>query len=43
MDFKICMNRVIKVWYERRIMEETEKNQKLKQLHDDLTKKKIQM
>jgi len=34
---------VIKVWYERRILEETEKNQRLRQLHDDLTAKKVQM
>ncbi len=43
MNFKNALNRVIKVWYERRIMEETVKNQKLRQLHDELTQKKIQM
>jgi len=43
LDFRIALNRVIKVWYERRILEETEKNQRLRQLHDDLTAKKVQM
>ena len=37
MNFKNALNRVIKVWYERRIMEETVKNQKLRQLHEELT------
>jgi hypothetical protein len=37
MNFKNALSRVIKVWYERRIMEETVKNQKLRQLHEELT------
>lgn len=38
MDFKEAMNRVLKKWYEQRIREETDKNQRLKVLHDGLTK-----
>lgn len=43
LDFKLAMNRVIRIWYERRIQEETEKNSKLRQLHDDLTRKKLEI
>ena len=38
MDFKEAMNRVLKKWYEQRIREEIDKNQRLKVLHDGLTK-----
>jgi hypothetical protein len=43
MDFKLACNRVIRVWYERRILEETEKNQKLKELHQELLQKKLEI
>jgi hypothetical protein len=36
MNFKIAVNKVVKKWYESRIQEETDRNQKLKQLHDNL-------
>ena len=35
-DFKTAFARVMKAWYERRIDEETEKNKKLRDLHDNL-------
>ena len=41
MDFKDSVNRVLKKWYEQRIEEETSRNQKLRELHDNLTKLKI--
>lgn len=41
MDFKEIVNKVLKKWYEQRIQEETDKNRKLKELHDNLTKIKI--
>lgn len=37
MDFKEAVNRVLKIWYEQRIKEETERNQRLKTLHESLT------
>lgn len=41
MNFKEAVNRVLKKWYEQRIQEETERNKKLRELHDNLTKIKI--
>lgn len=41
MDFAEAVNRVLKIWYEQRIVEETEKNRKLKELHDNLVKIKM--
>jgi len=41
MNFKDAQSRVIKKWYETRIAEETEKNRKLKQLHENLTAIKL--
>lgn len=41
MDFKEAVNRVLKKWYEQRIQEETDKNKRLRTLHDNLTKIKI--
>lgn len=41
MNFKDAVNRVLKKWYEQRIQEETERNRKLRELHDNLTKIKI--
>jgi len=38
MNFKEAVNRVLKKWYEQRIQEETERNRKLRELHDNLTK-----
>jgi len=43
LNFKIALNRVIRVWYVRRIQEETVKNLKLRELHDDLTRKKLEI
>lgn len=40
MDFKEAINRVLKKWYEQRIKEETERNQRLRILHDSLTRVK---
>lgn len=37
-NFKEAVNRVLKKWYEQRIQEETERNRKLRELHDNLTK-----
>ena len=37
-DFKQAFGRVMRAWYERRIEEETAKNRKLKELHDNLMK-----
>jgi ABC-type bacteriocin/lantibiotic exporter with double-glycine peptidase domain len=41
LDFRGAVNRVLKKWYEQRIEEETEKNRKLRQLHDNLTRIKV--
>jgi hypothetical protein len=41
MNFKDAVNRVLKKWYEQRIEEETERNRKLRELHDNLTRIKI--
>jgi len=41
MDFRDAINRVLKKWYEQRIQEETERNRKLRELHDNLTKMKV--
>ena len=41
MDFKEAVNRVLKKWYEQRIQEETDKNRRLRELHDNLTRIKI--
>lgn len=38
MDFKDAVNRVLKRWYEQRIIEETERNRRLRLLHDGLTR-----
>jgi hypothetical protein len=38
MDYKEAVNKVIKRWYEQRIQEETERNQRLRRLHEGLTK-----
>ena len=35
-DYPEAFGRVMKTWYEKRIKEETEKNQKLQELHDNL-------
>jgi len=40
MDFKEAVNRVLKKWYEQRIQEEQERNQRLKYLHDSLVRVK---
>lgn len=37
-DYREAMNRVLKRWYEARIREETERNERLKHLHDALTR-----
>jgi hypothetical protein len=37
-DYKEAVNKVLKRWYEQRIQEETERNQRLRLLHDGLTK-----
>lgn len=36
MDFDQAANNVMKQWYEQRIQEETERNKKLRELHDNL-------
>lgn len=41
LDFKSAVNRVLKKWYEQRIEEETERNRKLRELHDNLTRIKV--
>lgn len=41
MDFKEAVNKVLKKWYEQRIQEETEKNKKLREMHENLTRMKI--
>ena len=41
MDFKGAVNKVLKRWYEQRIEEETERNRKLRELHENLTRMKI--
>lgn len=38
MDFKDAVNRVLKRWYEQRIIEETERNRRLRLLHEGLTR-----
>lgn len=35
-DYSEAFGRVMKSWYEKRIMEETEKNVKLQELHNSL-------
>lgn len=40
MDYTEAQNRVVKRWYESRIIEETKKNQRLKDLHEDLMRLK---
>ena len=40
LDFKEAVNRVLKRWYEQRIKEETDRNLRLKLLHDCLTRVK---
>lgn len=35
-DYPLAFRRVMKSWYERRIREETERNRKLTELHNDL-------
>ena len=35
-DYSEAFGRVMKTWYEKRIQEETVKNQKLQELHDSL-------
>ena len=35
-DYPTAFSRVMKSWYEKRIKEETLKNQKLQELHDNL-------
>jgi len=40
MDFKEACNRVLKQWYEKRIQEESERNKKLRDLHDNLIRLK---
>jgi len=42
-DFRMAMNRVLKVWYERRIDEENQKNKRLRELHESLTRKQLEM
>jgi len=41
MDFKEAINRVLKRWYEQRIKEETDRNSRLRILHDSLTRVKV--
>ena len=41
MNFREAVNKVLKKWYEQRIQEETDRNRKLRELHDNLTKIKI--
>jgi hypothetical protein len=41
MDYIEAQNRVVKRWYEQRIEEETTKNTKLRELHENLTKLKL--
>jgi hypothetical protein len=41
MNFGKSIEVILKKWYTKRIEEETEKNRKLKELHDTLTKIKI--
>lgn len=42
MNYTEALNKVVRKWYEQRIQEETEKNTKLKELHENLTKIKIE-
>jgi hypothetical protein len=35
-SYGLAFSRVMKAWYERRISEETDKNRKLRELHDNL-------
>lgn len=41
MNYNEAQNRVIKKWYQLRIQEETEKNMRLKELHENLTRLKL--
>ena len=41
MNYPDAQNRVVKKWYQQRIQEETEKNLRLKQLHENLTRLKL--
>jgi len=41
MNYHEAQNRVVKRWYQQRIDEETNKNLKLKELHESLTKLKL--
>jgi len=40
MNYQDALNRVVRRWYEQRIQEETNKNKKLRELHDNLTRVK---
>ena len=41
MNYNEAQNRVVKKWYQLRIQEETEKNLRLKELHENLTRLKL--
>jgi len=41
-DYNSSLNRVLKSWYEQRIEEETNRNRKLRELHDNLTAIKLE-
>ena len=41
MDYSEAQNRVVKKWYENRIQEETNKNIRLRELHENLTRLKL--
>ena len=41
MNYNEAQNRVVKKWYQLRIQEETEKNMRLKELHENLTRLKL--
>jgi len=41
LDFRGAINRVLKKWYEQRIQEETSRNKRLRELHDNLTRMKV--
>ena len=41
MNYIEAQNRVVKKWYETRIQEETNKNMKLRELHENLTRLKL--
>jgi len=40
-DFRGAINLVLKKWYEQRIQEETSRNKRLRELHDNLTRMKV--